>query len=67
MKQTIGQNVDNWVEEESHERTLALKVVRQNDPLARYERRRSRRQKRIHQVLPAEKVRGTIKYLILLV
>jgi hypothetical protein len=32
MKQTIRETVDRWVEEESHQRTLALKVIRQNDP-----------------------------------
>jgi hypothetical protein len=32
MKQTTRQNVDRWMEEESQQRTLALKVIRKNDP-----------------------------------
>ncbi len=32
MKQTIKQRVDRWVEEESQQRTLALKIIRKNDP-----------------------------------
>jgi hypothetical protein len=32
MQQTIRETVDRWVEEESHQRTLALKVIRKNDP-----------------------------------
>ena len=32
MKQTIRETVDRWVEEESQQRTLALKVIRQNNP-----------------------------------
>ena len=34
MKQTkqISQTVDRWVEEESHQRNLALKVIRKNGP-----------------------------------
>jgi len=32
MKSAISQTVSKWVEEESQHRTLALKVIRQNDP-----------------------------------
>jgi hypothetical protein len=32
MKQTTRQNVDRWIEEGSQQRTLALKVIRKNDP-----------------------------------
>ncbi|MGD0920015.1 MAG: hypothetical protein ABSB22_26560 [Thermodesulfobacteriota bacterium] len=32
MKSAISQTVSKWVEEESHQRTLALKVIRKNDP-----------------------------------
>jgi len=32
MKQTIREKVNKWVEEESLQRTLALKVISKNDP-----------------------------------
>jgi hypothetical protein len=32
MKSAISQTVSKWVEEESHQKTLALKVTRKNDP-----------------------------------
>ena len=32
MRQTTRQNMDRCMEEESHQRTLALKVIRKNDP-----------------------------------
>jgi len=32
MKSAISQTVSNWVEEESHQKTLAPKVIRKNDP-----------------------------------
>jgi hypothetical protein len=32
MKQTIGKTVDKWIEEESHQRRLAHKIIRKNDP-----------------------------------
>jgi len=35
MKSAISQTVSKWVEEESQHRTLALKVIRQNDPWQR--------------------------------
>jgi len=32
MKSAISQTVSKWVEEESHQKTLALKVIRKNNP-----------------------------------
>ena len=32
MKQTTRQNMNGWTEEESQQRTLALKVIKKNDP-----------------------------------
>ena len=32
MKQTTRQNVDRWTEERGQQRTLALRVIRKNDP-----------------------------------
>ena len=32
MKQTIGETVDKWIEEESHQGRLALKIIRKNSP-----------------------------------
>ena len=32
MNTTISQTVDQWIEKESQQSALALKVIRQNDP-----------------------------------